>query len=57
MTKKWCGCGINEECKGHTMKVVIDGKEQPHLNAYDYVLKFALEVKTGKRKPLENISQ
>ena len=54
MTEKlWCGC--NGECEGHTVPVVIDGKVQPHLNALD-VLKFALAVKTGKRKPLGDIS-
>ena len=32
------------------IKVIIDGKET-NLNALDF-LKFALDVKTGKRKPL-----
>lgn len=36
-----------------SMKVYIDGKETK-LNALDF-LKFALDVKTGKQKPLEDI--
>lgn len=53
MTTKWCGC--KDDCEGHSVPVVIDGKIQPHLNALD-VLKFALDVKTGKRKPLPEVS-
>lgn len=52
--KLWCGC--IGTCKSHKMQVKIDGKIQPHLNALD-VLKFALDVKTGKRKPLEDITK
>ena len=37
------------------MKVFIDGKET-NLNALDF-LKFALDVKTGKRKPLKEIKE
>lgn len=43
--EKWCGC--KGECKGHEMKVEIDGKIQEHLNALD-ILKYALDGKTGK---------
>ena len=52
--KLWCGC--TGKCKSHTMKVVIDGKVQPHLNALD-VLKYALDVKTGKLLEPEEISR
>lgn len=54
MKRLWCGC--IGKCKGHTMQVVVDGKVQPHLNALD-VLKFALDVKTGKRKELPGITK
>ena len=37
------------------MKVFIDGKET-NLNALDF-LRFALDVKTGKRKPLGDIEE
>ena len=37
------------------MKVFIDGKET-NLNTLDF-LKFALDVKTGKRKPLGDIQK
>ena len=38
-----------------SMKVYIDGKKT-NLNALDF-LEFALDVKLGKRKPLEDIQQ
>ena len=41
--------------KPQKMKVFIDGKET-NLNALDF-LKFALDVKTGKRKPLKEIEK
>jgi len=41
--------------KEKSMKVFIDGKETD-LNALDF-LKFALDVKTGKRKPLRDIKK
>lgn len=52
---KWCGCKLNEECKGHDMKVSINGKIQPHINAYDY-LKYVVAVRTGKIKPGSEIT-
>lgn len=39
--------------KAQSMKVFIDGKET-NLNALDF-LKFALDVKTGKRESLKEI--
>jgi len=51
-SKNWCGC--EGECIGHVMQVEIDGKIQPHLNALD-VLKYALDLKTGKVKPGKEI--
>ena len=42
-----CPCG-----KHNRMLVEIDGKIQDNINALDF-LKFALDVKTGKRKPLK----
>ena len=41
--------------KPQKMKVFIDGKET-NLNALDF-LKFALDVKTGKRAPLKEIKK
>ncbi len=41
--------------KPQKMKVFIDGKET-NLNALDF-LKFALDVKTGKRPPLKEIKK
>lgn len=41
--------------KGESMKVFIDGKET-NLNALNF-LKFALDTKTGKQKPLKEISK
>ena len=47
-------CGfVRTNDEGQPMKVVIDGKTT-NLNALDF-LKFALDVKTGKRKSLEDI--
>ena len=41
--------------KGESMKVEIDGKET-NLNALDF-LKFALDVRTGKREPLKEVEK
>ena len=38
------------------MLVSIDGKIQDNINALDF-LKFALDVKTGKRKPLKEATR
>jgi len=38
-----------------SMKVFLDGKET-NLNALDF-LKFALDTKTGRRKPLKEIEK
>ena len=50
--KLWCGC--IGSCKSHTMQVEIDGKIQSNLNALD-VLKYALNVKTGRTQPGKEI--
>tara|TARA_Y100000310_G_scaffold192412_1_gene192367 strand:+ start:364 stop:492 length:129 start_codon:yes stop_codon:yes gene_type:complete len=41
--------------KSKKMKVSIDGKDTT-LNALDF-LQFALDVRTGKRKPLKEIEK
>jgi hypothetical protein len=42
-----------QQTKGKSMKVFIDGKETS-LNALDF-LKFALDVRSGRREPLGEI--